>query len=132
LCQLAGAKLVLVGDHAQLESPEARGSLRLMASHADTFELGRVHRFAAEWERDASLRLRAGDPAALEDYAARGRGYGGTPAEDERRAVRFALADHLAGRRAFILAGTNERAARVAGTFRPALVGYGLVEADGV
>ena len=32
----------------------------------------------------------------------------------------------------FILAGTNERAARVAGTFRAALVGYGLVEADGV
>ena len=46
--------------------------------------------------------------------------------------MRFALADHLAGRRAFILAGTNERAARVAGTFRAALVGYGLVEADGV
>ena len=57
---LAGAKLVLVGDHAQLESPDARGSLRLMASHADTFELARVHRFAEQWERDASLRLRAG------------------------------------------------------------------------
>ena len=132
LCQLAGAKLVLVGDHAQLESPEARGSMRLMASQADTFELGRVHRFVEQWERDASLRLRAGDPAALEEYAARGRIYGGTPAENEQRAVRFALADHLAGRRVFILAGSNERAARVAGTFRAALVGYGLVEADGV
>jgi hypothetical protein len=68
----------------------------------------------------------------LEDYKAQGRIYGGTPAENEQRAVRFALADHLAGRRAFILAATNERAARVAGTFRTALVGYGLVEADGV
>jgi hypothetical protein len=132
LCELAGAKLVLVGDHAQLESPQARGSLRLMAGQADTFELGQVHRFAAEWERDASLRLRAGDPAALEQYATRGRIYGGTPTENEQRAVRFALADHLAGRRVFILAGTNERASRLAGMFRAALVGYGLVEPAGV
>jgi len=44
----------------------------------------------------------------------------------------LALADHLDGRRVFILAGTNERAARVAGVFRDGLVAHGLVEADGV
>lgn len=131
LCEQAGAKLVLVGDHEQLESPEARGAMRLMAQAAETFELGRVHRFVAGWERDASLRLRAGDVEVLDEYAARGRIYGGTGEENEHRAVRLALADHLAGGRVFILAGTNERAARVAGLFRAGLVAHGLVEDGG-
>ena len=127
LCEQAGAKLVLVGDHEQLESPEARGAMRLMAKTAGTFELGQVHRFSHEWERDASLRLRAGDVDALDDYAAHDRIYGGTAEANEHRAVRFALADHLAGRRVFVLAGTNERAARVAGRVpgRPGGVGQG-------
>ncbi len=132
LCEQAGAKLVLVGDHEQLESPEARGAMRLMARVAETFELGRVHRFVNDWERDASLRLRAGDVEVLDEYAAHGRIYGGTVEANEHRAVRLALADHLSGGRVFILAGTNERAARVAGLFRQGLVAHGLVEAGGV
>jgi hypothetical protein len=132
LCETAGAKLVLVGDHQQLESPEARGALRLMAQSGEAFELARVHRFAHQWERDASLRLRAGDVEVLDVYAAHGRIYGGTAEANEERAVRLGLADHLAGRRVFILAGTNERAARVAGRFRDGLVAYGRVEAEGV
>lgn len=132
LCELAGAKLVLVGDHELLESPQARGAMRLIAKSAPSFELGEVHRFTNEWERDASLRLRAADPEVLEEYAAHGRIYGGTAEANEGRAVRLALADHLDGRRVFILAGTNERAARVAGVFRDGLVAHGLVEADGV
>ena len=58
--------------------------------------------------------------------------YGGTAEANETRAVRLALADHLAGRRVFTLAGTNERAARVAGRFRDGLVAYKRVEAEGV
>jgi conjugative relaxase-like TrwC/TraI family protein len=108
LCEQAGAKLVLVGDHEQLESPDARGAMRLMARVAETFELGQVHRFVNYWERDASLRLRAGDVEVLDEYAAHGRIYGGTAEANDHRAVRLALADHLSGRRAFILAGTNE------------------------
>jgi hypothetical protein len=132
LCEQARAKLVLVGDYEQLESPEARGAMRLMAKVAGTFQLGRVHRFSHDWERDASLRLRAGDVTAVDEYAARGRIYGGTAEANEQRAVHLALADHLAGQRTFILATTNERAARVAGMFRAGLVHYGQVEPDGV
>ncbi|MGH9122801.1 MAG: ATP-dependent DNA helicase [Acidimicrobiales bacterium] len=132
LCEQAHAKLVLVGDHEQLESPEAGGAMRLMANTAETFQLGQVHRFTHDWERDASLRLRAGDVAVVDEYAARGRIYGGTAEENERRAVHLALADHVAGQRTFILAATNERAARVAGMFRAGLVHFGRVEADGV
>ena len=132
LCETAGAKLVLVGDHLQLESPEARGALRLMAQSAESFELDQVHRFTHQWERDASLRLRAGNVDVLDVYPAHGRIYGGTAEANEERAVRLALADHLAGRRVFIVAGTNERAARVAGRFRDGLVAHGRVEADGL
>ncbi len=132
LCEQAGAKLVLVGDHEQLESPEARGAMRLMAKVADTFELGQVHRFVNDWERDASLRLRTGDASGLDEYAVHGRIYGGTAEANEHRAVRLALADHLSDSRVFILAGTNERAARVAGLFRQGLVAHGLVEDGGV
>jgi conjugative relaxase-like TrwC/TraI family protein len=83
LCEQAGAKLVLVGDHEQLESPEACGAMRLIAQTAGTFELGQVHRFVHVWERDASLRLRAGDVGVLDEYAEHGRIYGGTPEANE-------------------------------------------------
>ena len=41
-------------------------------------------RFAEDWERDASLRLRAGDNAALEEYAEHGRITGGDRAESAK------------------------------------------------
>jgi len=31
-------------------------------------ELDRIHRFTQPWERDASLRLRDGDPAVLDNW----------------------------------------------------------------
>ena len=70
-----------------------------MARAGETFELGKMHRFRHEWERDASLRLRSGDVEVLDVYAALWRMYGGTAEANEARAVRLALADHLAGRR---------------------------------
>ncbi len=41
-------------------------------------ELDRVHRFRHHWERQASLRLRTGDPGVLAEYEQRGRLHGGT------------------------------------------------------
>jgi hypothetical protein len=71
----AGAKLLLVGDHHQLPAIAVGGTLRLLAHHhADTAQLTGVHRFrdpdgtSREWEAQASLQLRAGNPAALTIY----------------------------------------------------------------
>ena len=36
-------------------------------------ELVRIHRFTHPWEAEASLQLRAGDPAALDNYEEHGR-----------------------------------------------------------
>ena len=70
----AGAKVLLVGDPAQIGVVNGPGGLlAALAERPGAAQLTEVHRFAAAWERDASLRLRAGDESALEDYAAAGR-----------------------------------------------------------
>jgi len=46
-------------------------------------ELDRIHRFRHHWERQASLRLRTGDPGVLVEYEQRGRLHGGTLDEME-------------------------------------------------
>jgi ATP-dependent exoDNAse (exonuclease V) alpha subunit len=61
LCQEANAKLLLVGDHEQLATPTAGGMFALVVERAGAARLAEVRRFAADWERRASLRLRAGD-----------------------------------------------------------------------
>ena len=74
----AGAKVVLVGDWAQLSPVGAGGAFRLLAvDRDDTPTLHDVRRFRHEWERTASVQLRAGDPAAVDTYTAHGRVEGG-------------------------------------------------------
>ena len=74
----AGAKVVLVGDWAQLSPVGAGGAFRLLASDRDdTPTLHDVRRFRHEWERAASVALRAGDPTAIDTYTAQGRVEGG-------------------------------------------------------
>lgn len=49
--------------------------------------LERVHRFAAGWEADASLRLRHGDVSALDDYDEHGRIHDAVTASGARRQI---------------------------------------------
>ncbi|MGW1811907.1 AAA family ATPase, partial [Streptomyces sp. NPDC002078] len=66
LCEGAGAKLVLIGDQQQLQSPEAGGLLRTMVEDGPHYSLSNVRRFkepdstVREWEARASLALRRG------------------------------------------------------------------------
>ena len=74
----AGAKILLVGDPAQLPAVETGGALSLLVSERartteDVPTLTDVHRFHADWERHATLRLRDGDPDVLNLYADHGR-----------------------------------------------------------
>jgi hypothetical protein len=50
-------------------------------------ELDRVHRFANDWEREASLRLRRGDTEVLDLYDEQGRLHGGTRRQMEKAVV---------------------------------------------
>jgi hypothetical protein len=75
----AGAKVLLVGDFAQLSSVEAGGAFSLLVKdRADLVpELTDVRRFRAGWEAAASVELRLGNERAIDAYAAHGRIAGG-------------------------------------------------------
>lgn len=71
----AGAKVLLVGDWAQLSPVQAGGAFKLLADAAGqgVATLRDVRRFRQAWEGDATLRLRVGDVTVAEEYAAHGR-----------------------------------------------------------
>jgi AAA domain len=89
-----GAKLVLAGDSGQLQAVENGGGLSLLASTLGYVQLAEPARFRAAWEKDASLRLRAGDVSVLADYDQHGRIIGGEPEQmiDEAAKAYVALA----------------------------------------
>jgi hypothetical protein len=128
LCAHNDSKLLLVGDHEQLNSPAAGGLFRLVVDQVGAAELAKVRRFTAGWERTASLRLRAGDTAVLEEYDLRARIVGGDETAMEDAAFEAAMADRARGVRTFLLADTNDQAARLAGRTRDRLVAAGAVD----
>ena len=73
----AGALVVPTGDAAQLGPVEAGGMFRALIGALGAAELTEVLRFTQQWERDASIRLHAGDFAAVAAYDRRGRIRGG-------------------------------------------------------
>ncbi len=74
LAERAGAKVLLVGDHAQLQSVDAGGAFALLAGDRDDApELVDVHRFTNAWEKTASLALRHGRTRVIDTYLDHGR-----------------------------------------------------------
>jgi ATP-dependent exoDNAse (exonuclease V) alpha subunit len=69
-------------------SAVGRGGMfaHLVESHG-AVDLDQVHRFRHHWERQASLRLRTGDPQALVEYDRQGRLHGGTQAVMESELI---------------------------------------------
>ncbi|MGP9617561.1 MobF family relaxase [Arthrobacter sp. AOP36-A1-22] len=69
LAERAGAKALLVGDFAQLQSVDAGGAFSLLVGDRDDApELVDVHRFENEWEKTASLALRHGRTEVIDTY----------------------------------------------------------------
>jgi hypothetical protein len=86
----------------------------LFAGSGARYELAEARRFSHEWEREASLRLRAGDETVLRTYHQHGRLLDSGTAEDaEASAAGAWLGDTLAGRRSLLIVDSNEQAARV-------------------
>jgi len=106
----AGARLNPVGDTEQFGSPEAGGMFHLFAHEVPATELHEVRRFDAQWEADASVRLRSGDFAAIAAYDTRGRIRGA----DEETAYQR-LADRPSARQGRSPAGRLKRGSRRAG-----------------
>ena len=69
-----GAKLLLVGDWAQLSAVESGGAFGLIARDLDQApELLDVRRFHNEWEKTATLGLRLGELSVIDTYLEHGR-----------------------------------------------------------
>ena len=106
----AGAKLLLVGDPAQMAAVDAGGGLELVVSHLGETAptLDRVWRFRAEWESAASLGLRVGRIDVLDEYEQQGRLHSG----DQETALDAAYAawsrDESSGLHSILVADTRE------------------------
>src|SRR5699024_3946532 len=68
-----GAKVLVVGDSAQLGSVDAGGFLGWMDRSQHATRRKSVWRFSREWDGAATLGSREGDVTALDEYAQHGR-----------------------------------------------------------
>jgi hypothetical protein len=128
-----GAKVLLVGDPAQLSPVAAGGAFRLLvADRADAPELADVRRFRHEWERTASLALRDGNPRAAQPYFHHGRiqdGHRDTMLEAIYKSWR---ADVRAGRTSLMVAADAATVTELNARARADLVATGQVGPNGV
>ena len=118
--QTAGAKLVLVGDHRQLQPVEAGGLFRALAERIETANLTEIRRQAAPWAREAVHAVAEGRAgAALAAYEERGLLHVGDGKAETVEALVSAWAE--AGRKApgRVPADAGRRARRRAGAQPP-------------
>ena len=117
------------GDDGQLTAPEGGGGLSLITRSQEHVQLAEPKRFAAEWEADASLRVRAGDTAVLDQYEEHGRiRGGGTLDEVMDEARKQYLAGFLQGKDVLLMAHSNDHAREMSARIRENLQHLGLVE----
>ena len=79
LAERHGGKVIVAGDTGQLQAVANGGGMSLLAGRLGYVRLAEPVRFAAAWERAASLRLRDGDAAVVEEYDQHARINGGDP-----------------------------------------------------
>ena len=109
LAEQARAKVLLVGDWAQLQSVTAGGVFSLLVHDRDDApELVDMHRFVSEWEKTASLDLRHGRTEAIDTYADHDRMTGGDTETMIDTAYTAWRADTVAGIATVLIADSNE------------------------
>ncbi len=126
----AGAKVLLVGDHAQLQSVTAGGAFSLLVHDRDDApELVDVHRFVHPWEKTASLALRHGRTDVIDTYTEHGRIRGGETEEMIDVAYTAWRNDTLAGRASVLVTASNESVQALNNRARADLILDGTVNA---
>lgn len=103
----AGAKLLLVGDPAQLDAIDAGGTLGMLERKGLATHLTSVWRFTNDWEKDASLALRAGHPDIIKTYDDHDRFAHGSSEDMLEAAYQGALIDQALGKTTILIAATN-------------------------
>lgn len=126
----AGAKILLVGDPAQLDSIDAGGVLGWLDRAGCAQRLSTVWRFTNAWERTASLKLRTGDTNVITEYTAHGRISSGTYDAMVDDAYNDWDADLRAGRTSILIAPDNDTVAMLNERAQADRVGSGTVDAE--
>ncbi|WP_404434214.1 relaxase domain-containing protein [Microbacterium lacus] len=131
LAAIAGAKVLLVGDHAQLQSVGAGGAFSMLVhARPDAPELVDIHRFIHKWERPASLLLRDGDTDAIDVYLAHDRLRQGESEVMTDAAYSAWRADIRAGRSTVLVTDSREAVALLNTRARADLILGGAIDAS--
>jgi conjugative relaxase-like TrwC/TraI family protein len=129
----AGAKVLLVGDWAQLSPVSAGGAFHLLATDRDNVPaLYDVRRFRHEWERAASVDLRNGRPDAADTYLEHGRVEGGDRESMLDLLYEAWRDDTSGGKRSLMLANDSQTVLDLNSRARADRVAAGQVSPSGV
>ena len=101
-------RLVLVGDHRQLQAVGRGGLFAELCLNGRVEELEQLHRFAHRWEAAASLLLRSGDPRALDHYEVRERIVPGPFDDHIEQMAQTWIDHHRRGDTVALVASTND------------------------
>ena len=105
----AGAKVLLVGDWAQLSAVDAGGAFNLLVHDRNgPPELTDIHRFTHQWERLASLQLRHGRPDVIDQYERHGRITAGSQEAMIEDAYQAWRADLVTGKSSILIADNHD------------------------
>ena len=126
----AGAHAVVIGDHEQLQAVESGGGMMLLAAENEYVQLSTPVRFRNEWERDATLQLRAGNTEVLREYEERGRLRGGTRDEVMDATRRDYVAKYISGNNVLLMAKSNLLCQELSEQIRSDLIHLGVVDAS--
>jgi conjugative relaxase-like TrwC/TraI family protein len=104
-----GAKVLMVGDWAQLQSVDAGGAFAMLVNaRHDAPELTDVHRFIHPWEKTSSLDLRHGHTSAIDTLITHGRIHGSEEEQALNAAYTAWRSDQAAGKASILVAETQQ------------------------
>ena len=126
-----GSKELTAGDQEQLQAVTEGGAMGLQARKQGFLQLAEPVRFAHPWERDASLRLRAGDAGVAEVYDQQARIRGGSPEEVLEDAAQTAVTLLADGQDVILMARARDHVRELSRRVRDELIRLGLVATHG-
>jgi conjugative relaxase-like TrwC/TraI family protein len=124
-------RVVMVGDPHQFTAVGRGGMFAHLVDTYGAIELDRIHRFTHQWERDASLRLRTGDPSVLAEYARHGRLHGGTTEDMEAGILTAWAATRARGEEVAMMANTTDTVHRLNQAAQQARITLGELDPTG-
>jgi conjugative relaxase-like TrwC/TraI family protein len=128
MAEASDGKVILAGDTAQLQAVQNGGGMSLLADKLGYVQLAEPVRFRAAWERDATLRLRAGDVSILAAYDQHARIRGGDPEQMMDAAAAAYVALTMDGTDTLLMAADHSLRRELSRRIRDDLVRLGAVQ----